>query len=70
MLELLVAKGADVNALATVRVPRGGLRNVQSDDPVLEQVTPLRYSLTYPNVEHHKPHLGAVAFLQEHGGVE
>lgn len=70
MLELLVAKGADVNARATVRVPRAGLRSVQSDDPVLEQVTPLSYALTYPNDEHHKPHLGAVAFLQEHGGVE
>ena len=52
-----------------MRVPRAGLRSVQSDDPVLEQVTPLSYALTYPNEEHHKPHLGEVAFLQEHGGV-
>ncbi|MEE3258095.1 MAG: hypothetical protein VX293_02680 [Candidatus Latescibacterota bacterium] len=70
VLELLVEKGADFNARATVRVPRAGLQSVQSDDPVLENATPLGYALNYPNSLHHKPHEDAVAFLRGHGGIE
>ena len=68
VLELLVEKGADPNARATVRVPRAGLQSVQSDDPVLEQVTPLGYALNYPNNEHHKPHPDAIEYLQMRDG--
>ena len=68
VLELLVEKGADPNAHTTVRVPRGGLQSVQSDDPVLEQVTPLGYALNYPNNEHHKPHPNAIEYLQMRDG--
>ena len=68
VLELLVEKGADPNARATVRVPRTGLQSVQSDDPVLEQVTPLGYALNYPNNEHHKPHPDAIEYLQMRDG--
>lgn len=68
VLELLVEKGADPNARATVRVPRTGLQSVQSDDPVLEQVTPLGYALNYPNNEHHKPHPNAIEYLQMRDG--
>ena len=68
VLPLLVEKGADPNARATVRVPRAGLQSVQSDDPVLEQVTPLGYALNYPNDEHHKPHPDAIEYLQMRDG--
>ena len=70
IMELLVEKGADVNAHATMRVPRSGLTTVQPDDPVLEGVTPLGYALNYPNDEHHKPHDDALAYLRQHGGLE
>ena len=69
VMELLVGKGADVNAHATVRVPHTGLTSVQPDDQVLEGVTPLGYALSYPNSEHHKPHEDAITYLRQHGGL-
>jgi ankyrin repeat protein len=70
VLSLLLQNGADVNARATIRVPRAGIRSAQPDDPVLEGVTPLGYALHYPNSLYHKAHAGAIELLREHGAEE
>lgn len=70
VLKLLLQSEADVNAHATIRVPRSGIKSVQPDDPVLEDVTPLGYALHYPNSLYHKAHAEAIELLRVHGAKE
>lgn len=68
MLSLLVDRGADLHIRATIRVPQNGLQGARPQDPVLRDITPLAYALSYPNSD--EPRAEIVAALRERGAAE